>query len=82
MKDTYTIEQELDPKEKDHLKWFVWNDGICINEKHPFNTQDEAMDWIPEYEADQAERYWQRMYEDAESAAERNEQHANYQKLK
>lgn len=79
----YTFEQELDPKNEDYLKWFIWDwDGMCINEQKPFNTQQEAEEYIPNYESGQAERAWERMYELGETRAEMNERHHKEQKLK
>lgn len=83
----YTIEQEFDKSDKDYLKWFIWDgDGSCINENKPFDTQQQAEAWIPDYEADQASRAWERqqerLFEEGMTKAEMNERHHNEQKLK
>lgn len=78
----YTFERELDPSNEDYLKWFVFEEGICINERHPFDTEEQAFKWIPQYEDEAAERAWERRQEDGYFRGELDERHHNEQKLK
>ena len=84
----HIIEQEMNPNDPNYLNWFIWDEPSMENK--PFDTEEQAIEYIPELEADKAERAWERqqeqMMEDGSSPsvnrAEEQQRMIEYQKLK